>query len=94
MLTEDPATARTAGGPWRHEARSGAASGRADPRGEAPAGPVDSFKFHAKTPRQFRNDHEKTAALEREGIRLVRVTWWQIVEQPLALAARLARLLG
>jgi very-short-patch-repair endonuclease len=55
---------------------------------------VDSFKFHGKTPRQFRNDHEKTAALEREGIRLIRVTWWQIVEEPLALAARLARLLA
>jgi very-short-patch-repair endonuclease len=55
---------------------------------------VDSFKFHGKTPRQFRNDHEKTAALERAGIRLIRVTWWQIVEEPLALAARLARLLA
>lgn len=52
---------------------------------------VDGFRFHGTTPRKFRNDHEKTAALELAGIRLMRVTWWEIVEEPLALAARLAR---
>jgi hypothetical protein len=52
---------------------------------------VDSFKFHGTTPRKFRNDHDKTAALELTGVKLIRVTWWQIVEEPLALTARLAR---
>lgn len=54
---------------------------------------VDSFKFHGTTPRKFRNDHDKTAALELAGIRLIRVTWWQLVDEPLATAARLGRAL-
>ena len=54
---------------------------------------VDSFNFHGTTPRKFRNDHDKTAALERAGVRLIRVTWWQLVEEPLATAARLAQAL-
>jgi hypothetical protein len=54
---------------------------------------VDSFKFHGTTPRKFRNNHDKTAALERAGIRLIRVTWWQLVDEPLATAARLAQAL-
>jgi hypothetical protein len=55
---------------------------------------VDSFKFHGKTPRAFRNDRAKEEDIERARIRLIRVTWWQITEEPLALAARLARLLA
>jgi hypothetical protein len=33
---------------------------------------VDSFKFHGTTPRKFRNDYDKTAALDLAGVNLMR----------------------
>jgi very-short-patch-repair endonuclease len=50
---------------------------------------VDSVSYHA-TPRAFRNDRAKEAALHDVGLRLLRVTPWEITRELEATAVRLA----
>jgi very-short-patch-repair endonuclease len=51
---------------------------------------VDSAGFHG-TPHAFQVDRAKEAALNDAGLRLIRVTRWEVVRQPEATIARLAR---
>jgi very-short-patch-repair endonuclease len=50
---------------------------------------VDGFAFH-RTPRRVEGDHRKDAVLGAAGIRVTRVTWGQLHNEPLAVIARLA----
>jgi very-short-patch-repair endonuclease len=53
---------------------------------------VDGFAYHS-TRTAFERDRLRDAELEAIGLRVVRVTWRQIAEEPHALVARLARAL-
>lgn len=53
---------------------------------------VDGFAFHG-TRAAFERDRRKDAALTAAGYRVVRITWRQIVDEPHAVVALLARLL-
>jgi very-short-patch-repair endonuclease len=50
---------------------------------------VDGFAFH-RTRRRVDSDHRKDAILGAAGIRVTRVTWGQLHDEPLAVIARLA----
>jgi very-short-patch-repair endonuclease len=50
---------------------------------------VDGFAFH-RTRRRVDGDHRKDAILGAAGIRVTRVTWGQLHDEPLAVIARLA----
>jgi very-short-patch-repair endonuclease len=50
---------------------------------------IDGFVFH-HTRRRFEGDHRKDAILGTAGIRVTRVTWGQLHDEPLAVIARLA----
>lgn len=50
---------------------------------------VDGYTFH-RTRTAFERDRRRDAELQAHGVRLVRTTWRQIVDEPEALAARLA----
>ncbi|MEA2291769.1 MAG: hypothetical protein QOF17_789 [Solirubrobacteraceae bacterium] len=51
---------------------------------------VDSVGFHA-TPRAFQRDRRRDAELADAGFRVLRITCWEIVHEPEATVARLAR---
>lgn len=53
---------------------------------------VDGFAFHA-TRAAFERDRARDADLQAAGDRVIRLTWRQIVEEPHAVVARLARLM-
>lgn len=53
---------------------------------------VDSFAYHASRT-AFERDRRKDAALNAAGLRVIRVSWRQLVEEPEAVAALLVRLL-
>ncbi len=53
---------------------------------------VDGFAFHA-TRAAFERDRARDADLQAAGYRVIRLTWRQIVEEPHAVVARLARLM-
>jgi very-short-patch-repair endonuclease len=50
---------------------------------------IDGFAFH-RTRRRVDRDHRKDAILGAAGIRVTRVTWGQLHDEPLAVIARLA----
>ena len=50
---------------------------------------IDGFAFH-RTPRRFEGDHRKDAILGAAGIKVTRITWGQLHDEPLAVIARLA----
>lgn len=54
---------------------------------------VDGFAYHGSR-RSFEGDRARDADLSRSGLRVVRVTWKQLVNEPFVLAARLGALLG
>lgn len=53
---------------------------------------VDGFAFHS-TRAAFERDRLRDAELQARGLAVLRVTWRQIVDEPDALVARLARAL-
>lgn len=53
---------------------------------------VDGYAFHSDRP-SFEHDHRRDADLVAHGYRVIRVTWRQIADAPMALAARVAVLL-
>jgi very-short-patch-repair endonuclease len=54
---------------------------------------IDGFAFHS-THRSFESDRRRDAVLASMGVRVVRVTWRQIVAEPIPLVARLAQTLA
>jgi very-short-patch-repair endonuclease len=54
---------------------------------------VDGFAFHSARS-SFESDRKRDAELTAAGYRVIRVTWRQLVEEPEAVVARLARALG
>jgi very-short-patch-repair endonuclease len=54
---------------------------------------VDGYRFHSSR-NAFERDRRRDAELQARGFRVVRITWRQLVEQPLAVVARLAQLLA
>ncbi len=54
---------------------------------------VDGFAYHSAR-RSFEHDRRRDAELAARGVRVVRVTWRQLTEEPDALLARLARTLA
>lgn len=53
---------------------------------------IDGFAYHGSR-RAFERDRARDADLSRAGFRVVRVTWNQLLNEPLVLAARLGALL-
>ena len=53
---------------------------------------VDSFAYHSSRT-AFERDRRKDAALQAAGLRVVRVSWRQLVDEPETVAALLVRLL-
>lgn len=54
---------------------------------------VDGHQFHGHR-RAFERDRKRDQALVASGYRVIRVTWRQLVDEPLALVARIAQALG
>jgi very-short-patch-repair endonuclease len=54
---------------------------------------VDGFAFHGDR-EAFERDRDRDAALVAAGYRVIRVTWRQLVDEPLVVVARIARALG
>ena len=54
---------------------------------------VDGYRFHASR-RSFENDRRRDAELSAGGLRVMRVTWRQIVEGPTRMIVRLAQALA
>ena len=53
---------------------------------------IDGFAFHSSA-RRFESDRRRDATLAAAGVRVMRVTWRQLVHEPEALVARLAQTL-
>ncbi len=62
-------------------------------RAERLVAEIDGFAYHASA-RRFESDRRRDAVLVGAGLRVVRVTWRQIVGEPEALLVRLTRALG
>ncbi len=54
---------------------------------------IDGFAFHS-TRAAFERDRARDAELQARGLRVMRVTWRQLVDEPEAVVARLARALA
>ena len=54
---------------------------------------VDGYRFHS-SPRSFESDRRRDAILEAAGYRVMRVTWKQLEDEPVAVAVRLAQALA
>lgn len=54
---------------------------------------IDGFAFHSSQ-RRFESDRRRDAVLAASGVRIIRVTWPQIVREPEALLVRLAQALA
>ena len=53
---------------------------------------VDGYRFHGHRG-AFERDRRKTLALAAAGYRVIRITWRQLVHEPLFVAVQLARAL-
>jgi very-short-patch-repair endonuclease len=53
---------------------------------------VDGYAFHSSA-RSFERDRKRDAILEAAGYRVMRVTWKQLIEEPIAVAVRIAQAL-
>ncbi len=51
---------------------------------------VDSFRWHSTRPK-FEHDSRKGAKLVAAGLALMRVTWYQMEDEPYAVVARVAQ---
>jgi very-short-patch-repair endonuclease len=54
---------------------------------------VDGYTFHS-SPDAFERDRERDSVLAAAGLRVTRLTWKQLTEEPVAVIARLARALA
>jgi very-short-patch-repair endonuclease len=54
---------------------------------------VDGYRFHSSRS-AFERDRRRDADLNAAGFRVIRITWRQLVEEPIAVVARLARALA
>jgi very-short-patch-repair endonuclease len=54
---------------------------------------VDGYRFHSSRG-AFERDRRRDADLNAHGFRVIRITWRQLVEEPLAVIARIARALA
>jgi very-short-patch-repair endonuclease len=54
---------------------------------------VDGYRFHSSR-RAFERDRRRDADLNAAGFRVIRITWRQLVEEPLGVIARLAQALA
>jgi len=54
---------------------------------------VDGYRFHSSRS-AFERDRRRDADLNAAGFRVIRITWRQLVEEPLAVIARIARALA
>ncbi len=54
---------------------------------------IDGYAFHSSRA-AFERDRVRDADLQARGLRVLRVTWRQIRDEPEAVVARVARLLG
>ncbi|MGH7552236.1 MAG: endonuclease domain-containing protein, partial [Longimicrobiales bacterium] len=54
---------------------------------------VDGFAFHSSQ-RKFESDRRRDARLSASGVRVVRVTWRQVVDEPEAMLVRVAQTLA
>jgi very-short-patch-repair endonuclease len=54
---------------------------------------VDGFQFHS-TRAAFERDRQRDAELQGAGLRVLRVTWRQVVDAPYAALTNLVRALG
>jgi very-short-patch-repair endonuclease len=54
---------------------------------------VDGYRYHS-TRAAFERDHRRDAELEARGIRVRRVTWHQLMDEPMAVVARIALAVG
>lgn len=54
---------------------------------------IDGYAFHS-TRSAFERDRTRDAELQARGLRVLRITWRQIVDEPAATVAKIARLLG
>jgi len=54
---------------------------------------VDGFQFHS-TRAAFERDRQRDAELQGAGLRVLRVTWRQVVDAPYAAVTNLVRALG
>jgi very-short-patch-repair endonuclease len=54
---------------------------------------VDGYRFHSSR-KAFERDRLRDAELNATGFRVIRITWRQLVEEPMAVIARLARALA
>ena len=54
---------------------------------------VDGFQFHS-TRAAFERDRERDAELQAAGLRVLRVTWHQVVDTPYSTLTNLVRALG
>jgi very-short-patch-repair endonuclease len=50
---------------------------------------IDGFAFHSSKPK-FEKDRRRDAELAAAGLRVVRITWRQLVDEPEAVLVRLA----
>jgi very-short-patch-repair endonuclease len=53
---------------------------------------VDGYAFHSSA-RSFERDRRRDAILEAAGYRVMRVRWKQLIEEPIAVAVRIAQAL-
>ena len=53
---------------------------------------MDGYRFHSSRS-AFERDRRRDAELGAAGFRVIRVTWQQLVEEPIAVIARIARAL-
>lgn len=54
---------------------------------------VDGYRYHS-TRAAFEREHRRDADLQARGIRVRRVTWRQLRDEPIAVVARIALALG
>jgi very-short-patch-repair endonuclease len=54
---------------------------------------VDGFAFHSSE-RKFEADRVRDARLAADGFQVIRVTWRQVVKEPVAVVARVAQILA
>ena len=54
---------------------------------------VDGYRFHSSRT-AFERDRRRDADLSARGFRVIRITWRQLVDEPLAVIARVAQALA
>ena len=53
---------------------------------------IDGYAFHSMR-RSFEHDRRRDRQLTAKGYRVIRITWWQLVNEPEAVAVTISRVL-